>query len=123
MMCSKPLRLLRFFSPALVAAALLGAPPAFAEPLAALRDVRVTSGDNDLGRVEIELSARPTYSARLDIPTRRIIVDVVDAELAGAPEAITGGKGAVGGGLAQPFGDGERKTPAGLIALLPDRPY
>ncbi len=123
MMCSKPPRLLRFFSPVLVAAALLGAPPAFAEPQASLRDVRVTSGENDLGRVEIELSARPTYSVRLDIPTRRIIVDVADVELAGAPEAITEGKGVVGGVLAQTFEDGKRKTSRVVITLLQDAQY
>lgn len=123
MMCSKPLRLLRFLSPVLAAAVLFGAPPAAAQPLAAVRDVRLTSGENDLGRVEIELSGRPTYTARLDIPTKRIILDVVDAELEGAPEAITRGQGVVGGVLAQTFEDGDRKTSRIVITLLRDAKY
>lgn len=123
MMCSKPLRLLRFLSPLLVAASVLGTQPALAQSPTTVRDVRLTDGENELGRVEIDLDGQPTYTARLDLPTRRIVIDVSDAVLKGAPEAITQPRGVVGGVLAQTFEDGGRKTSRIIITLLRDAKY
>lgn len=123
MICSKPSRLLRFLSPLLVGACLLGTQPALAQGTAAVRDVRLTSGENDLGRVEIELDAKPAYSARLDLPTRRLIIDVSDAVLKGAPEALTRPQGVVGGVLAQTFDENGRKITRIIVTLLKDAKY
>lgn len=123
MMRSKPLRLLSFLSPVLLAVAVLGTRPALAHAPMAVHDVRLSAGENELGQVEIELDGPPSYSARLEIPTRRIIIDIRDAALKGAPDAITKPQGVVGGVLAQTFDDGGRKTARIIVTLLKDAQY
>jgi type IV pilus assembly protein PilQ len=109
--------------PLLALTLLLAAHPAYAETTSQVRDLRVVAGDNDLGRVEIELDQAPRYSARVDLQTRRIIIDVADAVLRGAPDAITKPAGVVGGVLAQTFEDGGRRTSRFIVSLRQEAKY
>jgi type IV pilus assembly protein PilQ len=88
-----------------------------------ITDVRVTSGDNDLGSVVIELDGPARYSARLDLQARRLLIDVQDASLAGAPPAITDGQGVVGGVMTQSFKSGSTTVSRVSITLTKDAQY
>ncbi len=89
----------------------------------AVTDVRVTSGKSDLGAVVIEFSGEPSYAARLDKARRRLIVDLQNAAIKGAPEAITEGRGAVGGVMAQTFRGESGRTVRVTITLSKDASY
>ena len=93
----------RPLSSLLLASALLIAPVAWAETFAGVTDVRLSEGGNGLGAIVVELSGVPTYNARLDEQQKRLTIDINDAELRGAPEALVEGRGAVGGIVTQTF--------------------
>jgi type IV pilus assembly protein PilQ len=70
-----------------------------------VRDVRVVADDAVPGgaRIEIVGTGAPTYSVRVADAGRRLLVDLSDSDVEGAPAAITEGKGVVGGVLTQSF--------------------
>jgi type IV pilus assembly protein PilQ len=70
-----------------------------------VRDVRVHADDAVPGgtRIEVVGTAAPTYNVRVAEGGRRLFVDVSDADVAGAPAAITQGVGVVGGILTQAY--------------------
>jgi type IV pilus assembly protein PilQ len=106
-------------------------------------DVKVQATDGAPGAVEVVVSGTvaPSYSARVANGGRRIVVDLSDADVQGAPAAITTPVGVVGGVLTQAFdtdgghmarltinltqGASYRIVPAGTtmrIVLTPDGP-
>jgi type IV pilus assembly protein PilQ len=71
----------------------------------------------------VSFTSVPTYTARLERDKRRLIVDIPDADLRGAPTAITRKTGVVGGVMAQAFQVGKSKTTRILITLLEEASY
>jgi type IV pilus assembly protein PilQ len=80
-----------------------------------VRDVKVHAADGVPGGSEIEVvgTGSPTFSLRVADNGSKLIIDLTNTELVGAPEAITRSEGVVGGVLAQGF-----KTDAGSSARL-----
>ncbi len=70
-----------------------------------VRDVRITPDDavKDGAKIEIAGADALTYSVRVADGGSRILVDLSDADVAGAPAAITKSVGVVGGVLTQAF--------------------
>ncbi len=97
-----------------VIALLLGSSPAFADAAPNhVRGVAVHAADSAAsvaGSAEIEIqgTATPTYNVRVESGGKRLVVELSNADIAGAPEAITEATGVVGGVLTQTF-----KTPNG----------
>src|ERR1700722_15279943 len=94
------------------AAADAPAPAATASPSPAVpvannhvRDVQVHAADGGAGGTEIEIvgTGAPTYNVRGADGGRRLLVDLADTDVAGAPAAITTPVGVVGGVLTQGF--------------------
>ena len=90
------------------AAAEAAAPAATAAMAAAsnhVSDVRVHASEGGTGGTEIEIvgTGAPTYNVRVADGGRRLLVDLADSDVAGAPVAITTPVGVVGGVLTQGF--------------------
>jgi len=70
-----------------------------------VRDVRVHAADGVSGGTEIEIvgTGAPTYNVRVADGGRRLLVDLADSDVAGAPAAITTPVGVVGGVLTQGY--------------------
>ncbi len=70
-----------------------------------VRDVRVHPSDGGAGGTEIEVegTGAPTYNVRVADGGRRLLLDLSDSDVAGAPAAITTPVGVVGGVLTQGF--------------------
>lgn len=113
----------RYLSRLLLASVLFGSPAALAAGSRGITDVRITDGDSGLGSVVIELDGAPRYSARLDEAQKRIIVDIQDAQLRGAPAALTEGRGVVGGVMTQTFSADGGKTSRVTITLTKSAKY
>ncbi len=87
-------------------------------------DIQVAQTDDDgAAQVTVSFTAPPTFSARLDIKRRRLIVDVPNADIKGAPGAVTRRAGVVGGVLAQAFQTPTGKTTRIMVTLLKDAQY
>ncbi len=80
-----------------------------------VKNVALHAAEGVPGGTEIEVmaTASPTFNARVAEGGKRLIVDVMGADVAGAPEAITTGAGVVGGVLTQSF-----KTEAGTLTRV-----
>jgi type IV pilus assembly protein PilQ len=80
-----------------------------------VRDVRLRADDGTSGAAEIEIvgTGAPAYSVRVADGGRRLLVDLSDSDVAGAPAAITTGAGVVGGILTQSY-----PTPSGQMTRL-----
>ncbi len=80
-----------------------------------VRDVRMHVDDGASGgtRIEVVGTIAPTYNVRVAEGGRRLFVDISDADVAGAPPAITEGVGVVGGILTQAY-----PTPTGFMTRL-----
>lgn len=81
-----------------------------------VRDVRVhadETGPAGGAVVEVVGTRAPTYTARVAEGGRRLLVDLADSDVSGAPAAITTAVGAVGGVLTQTY-----PTPTGSMARL-----
>jgi type IV pilus assembly protein PilQ len=70
-----------------------------------VRDVRLQADDTNSGAVQIEVmgSGAPAYSVRVADGGRRLLVDLSDSDVVGAPAAITTPAGIVGGILTQSY--------------------
>jgi type IV pilus assembly protein PilQ len=93
---------------------LLREPTALADELTNhVRDVRVHATDG--GGVEIEIvgTGAPTYNVRVADGGRRLLIDLSNSDVAGAPAAITTPIGVVGGVLTQGY-----DTPVGPMTRL-----
>ncbi|HEY8090738.1 MAG TPA: AMIN domain-containing protein, partial [Polyangiaceae bacterium] len=78
-----------------------------------VRDVRVHPSDGGGAEIEIVGTGAPTYNVRVADGGRRLLVDLSDSDLAGAPAAITTPMGLVGGVLTQSY-----ETPVGHMTRL-----
>jgi type IV pilus assembly protein PilQ len=89
---------------------------ALADPAANhVRDVRVRAEDAASGAAAIEIvgTGAPTYSVRVADGGRRLLIDLNDSDVVGAPAAITNAVGVVGGVLTQAY-----QTNAGQMTRL-----
>src|SRR5690349_7097702 len=68
-----------------------------------VRDVKVRAAEGIPGGTEIEIvgTGAPVYNVRVAEGGRRLYVDLTNADVVGAPEAITTPVGVVGGVLTQ----------------------
>src|SRR5690242_9319576 len=80
-----------------------------------VRDVKVHAAEGIPGGTEIEVvgTGAPTFNVRVTEGGKRLLVDVSDADMAGAPSAITNPSGVVGGVLTQAF-----RSEAGTMTRL-----
>jgi type IV pilus assembly protein PilQ len=105
-------------SPVLVLLATLAAPlnVAHAEPARFATDVelREESGTTSL---TLKTTAKPTYTARLERDGMRLVIDLTDCSLKGAPPAITRRTGLVAGVMLQEFADAGRPVSRILVTL------
>ncbi len=77
-----------------------------------IRDVRVHAGEGGATTdIEVVGTDAPEFQARLEDNGKRLVVDLSHADVAGAPEAITGTSGLSGGVLTRAFSnDGHTMT-------------
>lgn len=107
---------------ALVVMALLAGSAAGA-PLGSVESVTVEDGTAGLGVVRVALNAPPTYSARLDVATRRLIVDLAGVRIGDFDPAWTEAHGVVGGVLTQTFDGTGTPVTRVTIALTREASY
>ena len=87
-------------------------------------DIKLAPSNEASGaRIVVKLSSAPTYTARLERGGLRLIVDIPEAELRGAPTAITDRVGVVGGVMAQAFKSAGGRTTRILVTLLEQAKY
>ena len=78
-----------------------------------VRDVRVRATDGGTVEIDVVGTGAPAYSVRVADGGRRLLVDLTDSDVAGAPAAITTPVGVVGGVLTQGY-----ETSAGHMTRL-----
>ncbi|HEY3254363.1 MAG TPA: type IV pilus secretin PilQ, partial [Polyangiaceae bacterium] len=83
----------------------------------------VRDAERDVVRVVVGFSETPTFTARLDRNGLRLLVDVPDADLMGAPPALTDRQGVVGGVMTQAFKTDGKSTTRLLVTLLEQAKY
>ncbi|HYQ47335.1 MAG TPA: type IV pilus secretin PilQ [Polyangiaceae bacterium] len=83
----------------------------------------VRDAERDVVRVVVGFSEIPTFTARLDRNGLRLLVDVPNADLQGAPTALTERQGVVGGVMAQAFKTDGNSTTRLLVTLLEQAKY
>ncbi len=112
-------------APLAFATALLSPAPALGKGAAERQAtaLSVEKGKAAETRVIVSFSRPPTFTARLEKGKNRLIVDVPEAVLAGAPAAVTDAQGVVGGVMAQAFAVGKGHTARFLVTLLEDAVY
>src|ERR1700761_9295602 len=79
--------------------------------------------EREVVRVVVGFSQIPTFSARLERSGMRLVVDVPNADLKGAPTALTERLGVVGGVMAQAFQADGKSTTRLLVTLLEQAKY
>jgi type IV pilus assembly protein PilQ len=77
----------------------------------------------DVVRIVIGFSQVPTFTARLERNGLRLVVDVPDADIQGAPAALTDRLGVVGGVMTQAFNTDGKSTTRLLVTLLESAKY
>jgi len=122
----------RTSSRTIAATSLLALIAALAVPRGAAAEERVnhattvrmaSDADHDIVRVVVGFSEIPTFTARLERSGQRLVVDVPDADLQGAPTALTERLGVVGGVMAQAFHQNGTSTTRLLVTLLEQAKY
>ncbi len=83
--------------------------------------VTLSAPKEGTARIVVRTSARPTYTARVTDGGRRILLDISDAVVDGAPPAIVEGNAVVAGVMTQAFDD--PKTTRLLIQLAKNAQY
>jgi len=83
----------------------------------------VRDSERDVVRIVVGFSEIPAFTARLDRNGLRLLVDVPNADLKGAPSALTERQGVVGGVMAQAFQTDGKSTTRLLITLLEQAKY
>ena len=83
----------------------------------------VRDAEHDVVRIVVGFSETPTFTARLDRNGLRLVVDVPNADLKGAPTALTERQGVVGGVMAQAFQTDGKSTTRLLVTLLEQAKY
>jgi type IV pilus assembly protein PilQ len=107
-----------------VAALLSVATPAWAEVTRGATDVVVRSVPTDhRSEVIVTFSAPPKFSARLERAAKRLVIDVPDSEVRGAPPTLLHKDGVVAGVLTQGYSDPQSKSVRIWISLREDARY
>ena len=83
----------------------------------------VRDAERDVVRVVVGFSEIPTFTARLEQNGLRLLVDVPNADLQGAPTALTERLGVVGGVMTQAFKVDGKSTTRLLVTLLEQAKY
>jgi len=83
----------------------------------------VRDAERDVVRIVVGFSEIPAFTARLDRNGLRLVVDVPNADLQGAPTALTEHQGVVGGVMAQAFQSDGKSTTRLLVTLLEQAKY
>lgn len=83
----------------------------------------VRDAEREVVRIVVGFSEIPAFTARLEQNGLRLIVDVPDADLKGAPTALTERLGVVGGVMTQAFRADGKSTTRLLITLLERAKY
>jgi type IV pilus assembly protein PilQ len=83
----------------------------------------VRDAERDVVRIVVGFSEIPAFTARLDRNGLRLVVDVPNADLQGAPTALTERLGVVGGVMAQAFRADGKSTTRLLVTLLESAKY
>jgi type IV pilus assembly protein PilQ len=86
-------------------------------------DMKLAADEQGVTRIAVSFSEPPTYSARLERNGSRLIVDVPNAAMKGAPSALTQKVGLVGGVMMQTFRQGKQTTTRILVTLLGKAEY
>lgn len=103
-----------------------GASAASADPAANhIRDVRLRVDETAAGAAQIEVvgSGAPAYSVRVADGGRRLLIDLSDSDVVGAPAAITTPAGVVGGVLTQSYASGAGQMTRLTVNLLREASY
>jgi type IV pilus assembly protein PilQ len=90
-----------------------------------VRDVKVHAAEGIPGGTEIEVvgTGTPVFSVRVTDGGRRLLVDLNNADVAGAPEAITNASGLVGGVLTQAFKNENGSVTRLIVSLARQATY
>jgi type IV pilus assembly protein PilQ len=83
----------------------------------------VRDAEREVVRIVVGFSEIPAFTARLERNGLRLVVDVPNADLKGAPTALTERLGVVGGVMAQAFQSDGKSTTRLLITLLEQAKY
>jgi len=83
----------------------------------------VRDAERDVVRIVVGFSEIPDFTARLDRNGLRLLVDVPNADIQGAPTALTDRQGVVGGVMAQAFQSDGKSTTRLLVTLLEQAKY
>ena len=83
----------------------------------------VKDAERDVVRIVVGFSEIPAFTARLERNGLRLVVDVPNADLQGAPTALTERQGVVGGVMAQAFQVEGKSTTRLLVTLLEQAKY
>jgi type IV pilus assembly protein PilQ len=83
----------------------------------------VRDAERDVVRVVVGFSEIPTFTARLEQNGLRLLVDVPNADIKGAPTALTERLGVVGGVMTQAFQADGKSTTRLLVTLLQQAKY
>src|SRR6185369_9201666 len=83
----------------------------------------VRDAERDVVRIVVGFSEIPAFTARLDRNGLRLLVDVPNADIQGAPTALTDRQGVVGGVMAQAFQSDGKSTTRLLVTLLEQAKY
>jgi type IV pilus assembly protein PilQ len=99
---------------------------ALAEPVGNhIQDVRLRADDATSGGAQIEVvgTGAPAYSVRVADGGRRLLIDLSDSDVVGAPAAITTGAGVVGGILTQSYPSGSGQMTRLTVTLQREASY
>ena len=90
-----------------------------------VRDVKIHAAEAVPGGTEIEIlgSGPPTFSARVADGGTKLIIDLENADVLGAPEAITHGEGRVAAVLTQGFKNGAGALARRVVSLAKQAAY
>ena len=83
----------------------------------------VRDAERDVVRIVVGFSEIPAFTARLERNGLRLVVDVPNADLKGAPTALTDRQGVVGGVMTQAFQSEGKSTTRLLVTLLEPSKY
>ncbi|MGE5784772.1 MAG: type IV pilus secretin PilQ [Myxococcales bacterium] len=105
-------------------ALLFVAEPALANPIRGATGITVHSDpSNARSEVVVAFSAEPEFSARLERQAKRLVIDVRDCELRGAPPSLLEKQGLVAGVLTQEYRDSNGKLLRIWVSLREDARY